>query len=310
MKNFTRPERLMLIFVFALVLSAFSEAADEVDAETETKTKLEVKEVNTKLPKGSRLKNPSRVSLGYTSFKSPKLKTTESTSIPLKSLYTLSSHIYPFGEGPFALGLGIDFSFLKSEITEQSNMGPLGLSARMLLLTKRSFDVEAYSKINMNTLSDEELKESLLGRDIYKIGISFSKKGSLFYAQNDLEFTAPSETHQTVGNIDYKYKFGSIYTARIKTGLQHEGFRVGGFGEIILADNFKVEGGAFPLETGRNRILAAGPEISWNGDDFGLDIYGRFLVDSTKDTDFDFLGDLMGQGVGQGQMGIRLNIFF
>lgn len=264
--------------------------------------------------KHSRLNHPSKVGITYKNFSHPKFDSTEMTSIPLTSMTSISSHLYPFGGSLEALGVGIDASIIKKgvNIKEEEDgtfMGPLGLSARMLLWTTRGFDIEAYGRVDLNTMSNEELQNSLLGRDITKIGMTFAKRSSFFYVENDLEYTLPSETSQKIGNIDYTYEFGSITTARVKMGGYYKAFNLGGFMEMHLADNFKARGGAFEYETGRNRVVSAGPEIEWRSEQFGLRLFGKFLLDSTQNTDFDFLGDLMGQGVGQGNVGLQINFF-
>lgn len=266
--------------------------------------------------KHSRLNYPSKVGIRYKRFNSPKFDSTEMTSIPVTSMTSISSHLYPFGGSLSALGVGIDASIINkgesTKIGEEDDgtfMGPLGLSARMLLWTAKGFDIEAYGRIDLNTMSNEELQESLLGRDITKVGMTFAKRTNWFYVENDLEYTLPSETNQKIGNIHYKYEFGSITTARVKMGGYYKAFNLGGYLEMHLADNFKATGGAFKYETGRNRVVSAGPEIEWRFQQFGLRLFGKYLLDSTKNTDFDFLGDLMGHGVGQGNVGLELNFF-
>lgn len=270
--------------------------------------------VEIKPAKHSRLNYPSKVGVTYRKFSMPKYDSTQMTSIPLTSMTSISSHLYPFGGSLNALGIGIDASIINKginakEVDDGTFMGPLGLSGRMLLWTGKGFDVEGYGRVDLNTMSNEELQESLLGRDIVKVGMTFAKRTSFFYVENDLEYTLPSETSQKIGNIDYNYEFGSITTARVKLGGFYKAFNLGGFLEMHLADNFKASGGAFEYETGRNRIVSAGPEIEWRSNQFGLKVFGKFLLDSTQNTDFDFLGDLMGQGVGQGNIGLELNFF-
>ncbi|MCF8060219.1 MAG: hypothetical protein K9K67_13040 [Bacteriovoracaceae bacterium] len=255
----------------------------------------------------SRIHNPSRVSLGYISFADSKLEGTSQSSIPVKNMYRFSSHLYPFGGEFTAVGIGIDANFLKTE--NDSQMGPLGISFRYLAWTVKEFDIELFGRADLNSLSNEELQNSLLGRDVYKIGLTLAKRSDYLYIENDLEYTFESDTTQTIGNIEYNYGFGSIIAARMRFGGYVGKFNLGGFGEFLLSDNFTVEGGAFKLENGRNRLISGGPEIQWRGQQFGLRLYGRYLLASNKDTDYEFLGDLHGRGVGQGNLGIDLNFF-
>jgi hypothetical protein len=255
----------------------------------------------------SRIHNPSRFSIGYVNYADAGVESTADSSVPLESMMRLSSHLYPFGGKFSALGIGIDANLVRT--AEDSQMGPLGISMRYLAWTIREFDIEFYARADLNSLSDEELKNSLLGRDVYKFGLTLAKRGTHFYVANDLEYTVDGETEQSIGNVGYTYEFGSIVAARVRFGGYYKNFNIGGFGEFLLSDNFKVNGGAFQLETGRNRILSAGPELQWRSNKFGVRLYGRYLLDSTKDTDYDFLGDIHGRGVGQGNVGIDINFF-
>ncbi|MBI3558569.1 MAG: hypothetical protein HY074_20050, partial [Deltaproteobacteria bacterium] len=85
--------------------------------------------------------------------------------------------------------------------------------------------------------------------------------------------------------------------------------RAGAYTELYLADYFKVDGGAFSLDTGRYRILGAGPELKFLARDFEVGLTGRFLLDATKGTNFDYLGNIMGPGVSQGSVSASLSVF-
>lgn len=262
--------------------------------------------------KDSKLNNPSSLELSFRSFGSPKQDETKLQSLPISSIYSISSHLYPFGKNEYALGTGIDISYIKQD-DGKSYMGPLGLSLRKLIFTMRGFDLETYGRADLHTLSDEELKNSLMGRDIYKVGVSLIKTTDIVYIQNDLEYTAPSEVKETIANINYTYKFGSTVAARIKAGGRYKNFHAGGFFEMLVSTNFTVESDNSDFgkeELGRNRVVALGPEIMWGRNNFDVKFYGRYLLNSSKETDFDQLGDLMGTGVGQGNLGLSVSYKF
>ena len=113
------------------------------------------------ISKESRLSNPSSLELSFRSFGSPKQDETKLQSLPISSMYSISSHLYPFGKNEYALGTGIDVSYIKQD-DGKSYMGPLGLSLRKLMFTMRGFDFEAYGRADLQTLSDEELQNSLM----------------------------------------------------------------------------------------------------------------------------------------------------
>ena len=51
-------------------------------------------------------------------------------------------------------------------------MGPFGISARLKVWGQRDFDFGVWSTASLNVLSNEELKKSPFGRDIYTLGIT------------------------------------------------------------------------------------------------------------------------------------------
>ncbi|MBT7609409.1 MAG: hypothetical protein HN576_06620 [Bacteriovoracaceae bacterium] len=228
------------------------------------------------LSDNSRLQNPSKVSITHKRYLDPESENTLSSSLPITSITSISSHLFPFGEEKDAFGIGIDLSIINAEkdpsdVTNVDSMiGPLGLSLRKLLWTSKGFDLEAYGRIDLSSMSNEELKDSLLGRDIYKLGMTFGKRSKVFYVENDLEYIVDSTSTQKIGNIEYRYDFGSIITARMNVGARISAFHLGGYIEMKLANNFKASGGSFYYETGRNRIVSWGPEVSFKSNGFGL----------------------------------------
>ena len=86
---------------------------------------------------------------------------------------------------------------------------------------------------------------------------------------------------------------------------------MGGFTELHLSDYYKVTSDAFnDFDTGRYRILSAGPELMFRTDDIIVALSGRALLNSTKNASFDFLGNLMGAGVAQGSLGLSVRMLF
>ena len=85
---------------------------------------------------------------------------------------------------------------------------------------------------------------------------------------------------------------------------------VGGYGEIHLADYFRVKGGAFKYDSGRYRILSAGPEMAFTIENIEIGMQGRFLVGATQSANFDYLGNLLGVGTAQGGLGASASILF
>ncbi|MGK0367519.1 MAG: hypothetical protein ACI9QD_000655 [Thermoproteota archaeon] len=257
----------------------------------------------------SRLNAPSTFGFSYVKFGEPGEEESKTFSVPVDSMFQVSSHLYPFGGKFKAIGVGIDLAVLKYE--EETEMGPLGLSFRHLMWTYREFDFEGFFKANLNTLSEDELKDSVIGRDNHTVGISMHKRGKRFYLQNNIEYTFATTEESKIGNIDMTYDFGSQLNVHMKFGTYFGKIQVGGFFEVLLMNDFDAYGGGLAkgdAALGTNRIISMGPEISWVGKDFSIDLYGRFQIDATKDMDYDLLGDIMGKGLGQSNVGIKLSI--
>lgn len=217
----------------------------------------------------------------------------------IKRLHSVYSYLYPFGGDETPFGMGLEASVVEEEGGVRS--GPLGLSARMRLWSSRGFEVDWLGRVALNTLSAKELVNSAFGRDIYTIGLSIKKNFGPAYIENSLIYNFGGSSHRTIGRVEYEYNYGGVVNPLVRFGYQVGQLRLGAFGEIHLADHFQLSGGNFRYDTGRYRIIAAGPEVVWMpGDHLVVGCAGRFLVASNKDTDLSNLGDLMGIGVGQG----------
>jgi hypothetical protein len=257
----------------------------------------------------ARVNNPSEFSFTYRSFKKAEQESTRFFSLPIQSAYHMSSHLYPFGGKFDVIGLGIDLSTYNREDGE-SNMGPLEISSRAILWTVREFDIGLFAKVSLNTLSDEELKNSFFGRDLFSMGINMKTQNEHFYVENKLGITLPSSVNEKIGTIEYEYKFGEVYDVSIEAGTKIGRVKIGGQTHLLLSENFEVDGGEFKYESGRNRIMTAGPVLAYASHQFELGMRGSFLLSSSKNTDLDFLGDLMNHGVGKGELRGYMSIFF
>lgn len=259
------------------------------------------------VPKKSRLNNPSRFGLETRHYNEKK---DEFNNSGIKSMYLISSHLYPFGEDEAALGLGFDASIVNTE--DDSFMGPLSLSARYQVYTKRDFDIEAFAQLNLNTLSDEELRESRLGRDTTKIGVTFATRKKYFFIENDFSYTFESEVEEEINGQPFTHKFGGITGVNLRAGTHYKNFMLGGFTEILLADDYRLtdNDGEFDEGTGRNRLISWGPHLEYRHENYSVVLKGRFLLDATKEASYNYLSDLMGYGVGQGSLQTQFNVFF
>jgi len=247
---------------------------------------------------------PSNV--GY-SFRQFIVGDTTST-YPIERMHVFHSDLYPFGGSDSPLGFGIEATLINRPGITQS--GPLSLSAKMRLWSIRGFDIGLYAVGTLNVLSADELKNSPFGRDVFTLGVSMRKNLKRFYVENTLGYTFQGKSARAVGKVLYHYSYGGTVTAKIRGGARLGVFDLGGFAELNLAEHFRVNGGAFDSDFGRYRIFAMGPELTYSQEDYSVGLSGRFLVDSTRGANFDYLGDLMGPGVAQGGIQLSGKILF
>ena len=131
-----------------------------------------------------------------------------------------------------------------------------------------------------------------------------------FYMENVLSYSGESSSKQTLGQIQYTHTYGAITAATVHMGGRYAGVECGGFAEAALADPYRVQGGAFQTDSGRYRIITAGPELAYSQGPLRAAVSARWVVDATNNASLDDLGDMMGQGLGQGSVTSSLSYKF
>lgn len=245
----------------------------------------------------SKINRPEPSQVGY-SLRQSLGKKTNSVFPNIRRLHVIHSYLYPFGSDEAPFGLGIEASVVEQDKSIKS--GPLGLSGRFRLWSARGFEIDGHGRVALNTLSSQELVNSAFGRDIYTIGMSMRKTFGNAYIENSINYSFDGKSSREIGNVNFNYSYGSVVNPAVKFGYQLGEFRLGAYGEMYLASHFRVNGGSFDFDTGRYRIISAGPEVMWTPGNLIVSCAARFLVAANKDTDFSYAGDLMGIGVGSG----------
>lgn len=257
------------------------------------------------IPEEATIRRPSTVRYSYRSFQ----KSTQSQALSYyESLHAIESHLYAFGTEENPIGLGVGLSFAKGR--ESTEMGPLALSARGRVWTARGFDFGWFGEAQLATVSSEELRNSAFGRDGFTVGVSARKDTSRFYVENLLGLTFGSSTKQKLKetNFEYTYKYGNLYSAKIRSGVKIARFDVGGFGELLLSEGRSISGSNFQEETGRFNILSAGPEIGLNWGALRMEVFGRYILSRSNEANYDYIGNVFGMGAGEGQVGVSLGV--
>jgi hypothetical protein len=256
-------------------------------------------------PPRSNAARPSTFAYEYRNF----LDHEEDTRLSqVLGMHVLSSELAPFGSGDTALGLGIEASLIRQP--GRTVMGPLGLSGRLTLWSSRDFDVGVWGTASLNMLSAEELKNSKFGRDTLTAGLSLRKDFARGYVENRVGYTAEGSATRAVGAVSYDYTYGAIVQALVRAGGRVGPLQLGGYVDLNLADQYSVAGGAFSTDTGRYRLVSAGPEVTWNLGDFRITAHARTVLSSPDGVDFDSLGMLLGPGSGLTAVGVRASYHF
>jgi hypothetical protein len=251
-------------------------------------------------PDGSVITRQSMLSYSFQTF------TTNSDYADYDAMHELYSVVFPFGGFLTPVGIGLGMSLLSGG--GDSQMGPLTFRAQSKIGESKRFEFGGWIQAAMHTLSDAEMKNSLVGRDVYTFGLSARRDMGKIYLENRFSYSLPGRAKKHADGTTTEFNFGDTVQATVHLGSRYEELQFGAYGEIVRAGSFKVkpEGGDETVY-GRYHIVAAGPELSYHFKDFTFTLFGRFLVTSTKDADFEYLGNVLGQGLGQGSIGLTLD---
>jgi len=247
------------------------------------------------------------VEYSYRSFFMP--ESTQSAA-PISALHSLKSFMYPFGSSrdnqAGAFGFGIEFTYVG--LTERWYLGPVGLSTRLRVAEWSDFEVQLFSALHLNTLSAGEIKDIPVGRDTGTFGVAVRREDERVRVENQIYFVPGSEAQQTIGGSSYTHRYGSSLAVRFSAlgkfpSAPKKSYELGGMAEVLLSGPYEVTGGGTTSRTDRIRVVSVGPEFGYRVGDLRFSLNGRFVLDSTRDVSLDQLGDLLGQGVGQGSVG-------
>jgi hypothetical protein len=260
-----------------------------------------------KIEAPGRYQEPSQISYEFREF----LKSDTTFLQPPQRMHLLQSKMYAFGNDNHPLGLSMELSAL--QMGDEFLFGPLGIGAQMKAWSSRKFDVDIWSKISLQMLSNEELKKSPLGRDLLQIGVLFSRSSNHMYFENRWGLLIGSDAQQELGGVVYQYEYGTVLNAGIAGGFQIGGLKLGAFADLYLGDKFNVtsvDNSTFNESFGRYRIVSAGPQVSFRMKNFEAFGKAQFLLSQTEDADFNYVGDLLGPGVASGHWSAGFSFYF
>lgn len=239
--------------------------------------------------------NASIIAYKYMSFFLPR----DRANYPIDSLHSLKTAIHPYASGTHSLGLGMEFTYFKT--LDEAFMGPLNLSASLGLANLNDYAVTGYVNLSLNTMAGEEIKNSPLGRDVTTIGVSLRRDTGRYYIADSISLSLEGEAKRKLMDRVETFHYGKVIAADVHAGAKYGHFEAGGFAELLLSDSFKSTGESVSQDDkGRFHILGAGPEFAYVKDALRLSASARWVIHSTPGVSLDEIGDLMGNGVGQG----------
>jgi hypothetical protein len=250
---------------------------------------------------------PSTVTYTYTSFFLPK---DEKVRYPIDSLHSLKTVFYPLGNNTRALGLGMEFSYFKTP--DQAFMGPLDLSASLGLANLNDYEVTGFIDISLNTMAGEEIKNSPLGRDVTTLGVNLRRDEHNYYIEDSFSVSLAGDARRQVGSQTETFHYGQMMEAKVHGGAKLRNFELGGFAQLLLSDSYKETGDKSSVadNKGRFHLLGLGPEFAYVKDAMRFSTSARWIVHSTPGVSLDEIGDLMGNGVGQGFVSASASLRF
>ena len=248
------------------------------------------------------------VEYGYRSYFLPD---SNKSAAPISALHSLKSFMYPFGSSEKRelgfLGFGLEFTFVG--LTDRWYLGPVGLATRVRVAKIDEFDVQLRADLHLNTVSAGEIRDIPVGRDTGTFGVVVRREDNRIRIENQIYFVPGSVATQMVSGTEYTHRYGSTFGARFAaTGKwpsdKQRSYEFGGVAEVLVSGPYEVSSGTTTSKTDRIRVVSVGPEFGYRVGDLRFSINGRFVLDSTRDVSLDQLGDLLGQGVGQGSVGV------
>lgn len=230
-------------------------------------------------------------------------KGNELASYSISRMHAIQSELYPFGGALSPVGLGIGGSLI--ETPHGLDVGPIVLLSRFRLAGNRDFDLGLWGSVALTTISNAEFKRSPFGRDVYTLGVSIRKAWDRFYFGNEATTNFGSEAGEGAERSDY----GTVFGFKVRGGLRAGALDVGVYADLHLGSH-RVFSSSRPGDMSRYRIFSVGPEASYRLGDLVFALYGRVLVGASGQSNFDFLGNLMGPGVSHGSIGTSITALF
>ncbi len=237
----------------------------------------------------------------------------DASRYPIDSLHNLRTIFFPLGDEARRLGLGMEFSYLKSP-NQAYIMRPLTLLGQLHLTRFNDYDITGFASIALNTMTngtESEAATSPIGRDFTTLGVSLRRDEPHYYIENKLGLSLVDEAKRKTVSSTETYHAGKVINASVHAGGKFKSFELGGFAELLLSDSYKsVEGQTQSTTAGRFRVLGVGPELSFLSGPMRFSLTGKWVADATPGMSVDDIGDLMGYGVGQASVSASASLRF
>jgi len=265
-----------------------------------------------KIHKHSKLKNPGRLKFTANKYaSSTKRDFATGITLPMQNTYDIETQFFPFGESSYAAGFGIASSYIFTERNE-NYFGPLELTARLLLWSKRRYDFEFKLGTKLMSSSNSKVIDSLYGRDVILAGFEANKITNEFKLKFGLDLLGKSDYERILSNVATKYEVGPLLTLYGSAYYPWKKFEFGGQFNLLSLQSIRVSANnSTLLEKGRDQYFTAGPKIIYKyNSKYGMSLGGEYLFNSNKKQDEDNLRDLFGSAMGQWKWFFSFSILF
>ena len=216
-----------------------------------------------------------------------------------------------------------------SRAYDNYSLGPIDLEARLAVSSDENQEAVSYGPFVRASLKSLDGVLGKYDRDVYTLGAFYDSSGDASYFNAKVSVSLPTKGSNRnvyvssgdgialdIGQNDsFDTEFNTILTVGATTGWKWKRARLGIANELHLSNgyrssaSFRQSGGSFTesvSDRGRFTLWTVGPEIAFRAGRFGMDVYAKRLMNESKAENLTSLGDAIGRGSGQGEVGTHI----
>ena len=215
-----------------------------------------------------------------------------------------------------------------SSAYENYSLGPIDLEARLAVSNEGSEQAVSYGPFVRASLKSLDAVLGEYDRDVYSVGAYYDSVGESSYFNAKVAVSLPgkssnrelyvetSDSYYDFGRDDsFDTEFNTILTVGATTGWNWKRTRLGIASEFHLSNGYRSsatfrQSGWSATESVSDRsrftLWTVGPEFAFRAGRFGWDVYAKRVMNESKTENLTSLGDAIGRGSGQGEVGTHI----